>query len=60
MRGIIKLINVADVKTRIYHDQLPQHLIERLRKLYPVVKELFPDDSVEDWVNGAGRPSVQL
>jgi len=51
MRGIRKLINVSQVKKRIYHDELPEHLIERLRKLYPVVKDLFPDDSVEDWIN---------
>jgi hypothetical protein len=55
MRGIRKLIDVSQVKKRIYHYELPEHQIERLRKLYPVVKELFkelfPNDSVEDWIN---------
>ena len=50
-----KGFNVADpenLKSVIYYDELPEHFIKRARKLFPVVKKLFPDRSLKDWING--------
>jgi hypothetical protein len=36
----------------LYHDELPEHLTERARALYPTVRNLFKDYSVKRWIDG--------
>ncbi len=45
-------VTLSKLHSQIWHDELPQHLIDRATKLYPWVKDLFPNRTVEDWVSG--------
>lgn len=46
-----KKINIDDVKYVRYHDSLPEILIERIKKMYPIISQVFPY-SVDEWVDG--------
>ena len=41
-----------NLKSVIFYNDLPEHFTERAKKLFPVVKKLFPGLSFKDWING--------
>ena len=45
-------IQLKDIKSRLYHDELPEYLVERASKLYPTVRKLFTSYSIKDWIDG--------
>ena len=46
-----KWIKLDDLTLTRYHDSLPEILVERIKKLYPVIKELTPW-SLDEWIDG--------
>ena len=46
-----KMVNVDGLKSVRYHDSLSEVLVERIKKLYPIVKEVMPM-SLDEWVDG--------
>jgi hypothetical protein len=47
-------VEVEKLKVQLYHDVLPEELIARAEKLFPVIRtcSAFKDYSMEQWVNG--------
>jgi hypothetical protein len=41
-----------NLESVIYYDDLPKDFVQRAKKLFPVVKKLFPGLSLKDWING--------
>ncbi len=42
---------LKELQINLWHDSLPQDLIDRATKLYPGIRDLFPNCTVDDWVN---------
>ena len=40
-----------NLESVIFYYDLPEHFTERAKKLFPVVKKLFPGLSFKDWIN---------
>ena len=45
-------IDPDNIESAIYYDDLPKEFVQRAKKLFPVVKKLFPGLSLKDWING--------
>ena len=45
-------VDPENLESVIYYDDLPEHFTKRAKKLFPVVKKLFPGVSLKDWING--------
>ncbi len=43
--------NRKNLESVFCYDDLPEHFTKRAKKLFPVVRKLFPDLSYKDWVN---------
>ena len=50
-KGFIDL-DPNNLESAIYYDDLPKEFVQRAKKLFPVVKKLFPGISLKDWING--------
>jgi len=46
-----KRVKVDDVRFFRYHDSLPKDLVERIKRLHPIIREVFPW-SLDQWVDG--------
>jgi hypothetical protein len=45
-------VDPNNLKSAMYYDELPKDLVQRAKRLFPVVKRLFTTYSLKDWVNG--------
>ena len=45
-------VDLEDLRPVLYYDALPERFTERAKKLFPVVKKMFPKLSLKDWLNG--------
>ncbi len=50
-KGFVDL-DPNNLESAIYYDDLPKDFVQRAKKLFPVVKKLFPGISFKDWING--------
>jgi hypothetical protein len=50
-RGFID-IDPDSPESALYYDDLPKEFVQRAKKLFPVVRKLFPGLSLKDWING--------
>ena len=44
-------VNLKHIKYIRYHDSLSEVLVERIKKLYPIISEVFPW-SLDEWIDG--------
>ena len=44
-------VKVDDIRFFRYHDSLPEDLVERIKRLHPIIREVFPW-SLDQWVDG--------
>ncbi len=46
-----KEIDLKEVKSIRYHDSLPEDLIERIKRIYPIISQVYPI-SLDKWIDG--------
>lgn len=44
-------VELKELQINLWHDFLPQDLIDRATKIYPAVKYLFPFFTVDEWIS---------